>query len=325
MTINKETLKRLREEMGFSQEELSEVSNVSQRQISRIESGKTDPSKVRQHTLESLAKALKVDPKKLSKAQEEWTDAEWEDRGYVPIKTFIKRSLLTNFKLVDHHYSVSFYDLIEAAPWMFALLAEMSLASRRRKLADAESAFAAAMACMPKHLHHGEMAGVDADNAFRGERSSLASRDVFGRVALEENEWSWKVHWPEPFDPDETNPFVDFLQEMATSTGSDALRPGRCELRFGNMPEWPLFETWIEQVTGGDRWAKFALENVKVGLSEMPDDLKGDENTEARVEWIVSKIPSDVREKEEQRIEAEEQRIAQKNAEMLESFRGIKI
>lgn len=69
-------IKELRTNKGFSQDELSQVSQLSLRTIQRIESGETEP---RGDTLRRLAQALDVTPNELI----DWT--EHQDNGYLAI------------------------------------------------------------------------------------------------------------------------------------------------------------------------------------------------------------------------------------------------
>lgn len=61
MTIG-EKIARLRREKEWTQKELASRADITQNQVSRIENGKTRP---RSSTIETLAKALGVDPEDL--------------------------------------------------------------------------------------------------------------------------------------------------------------------------------------------------------------------------------------------------------------------
>lgn len=297
MAINPDTLAAIRKKRGYSQKDLAAETRkikhgaVSQKTISRIESGATDPASVRHNTTASLAKALKVDPGVLSSPPSDFRDESLRKRGYTPIKVLLPDDARTNFRWVLHHYyGIQFDDLVRAAPWMFTLLAEMSLAARRRRVAEAQDAFEEAWDRLSPHLGHG-LSRIRFEDALGLEEASIRSRDIFGRKILEED--------ADSFDPETTNPFIAFLEETARSIGSDAIPAESLEGGYGDMPPWPIFEAWVKEMTGGDTWARFALENVNVGLNDMPDALKGAANAEARAAWLVSKIPPDVREHEE--------------------------
>ena len=63
MRINPETLKKLRNKNGLSQQTLADASGVSKKTIARIEGGKGEP---RGDTVKLLAKALRVEPEVLA-------------------------------------------------------------------------------------------------------------------------------------------------------------------------------------------------------------------------------------------------------------------
>lgn len=304
MPIIPETLKILRDKRGLSQQSLAERAeqikgaSVSKRTIARIESGEIRPEKVRSHTLESLAKALEVKPEVLCKPVTEISDDEWKKRGYIPLKVLIREDVLKNYRLVLHHYDVELQDLIDAAPWIFTLLAEMSLADRRRRLAAWNDAFDQAMERLPNHLKHGSAANSDVDRAYFDEHDSVSQRDVFGAKVLQD----WDGTGPNPFDPDETNPFFEFVKNLAKELGCNEIDAKDSELPYGaGMPHWPVFQSWLHGLTGGDTWARFAVENVTGVIKAMPEELKGKAKIVERVQWLIEQIPSEMRAREERR------------------------
>lgn len=304
MPIIPETLRALRDKRGHSQQGLAERAeqikgaSVSKRTIARIESGEIRPEKVRTHTLESLAKALEVKPEALCKPVTEISDDEWKKRGYIPLKVLIRDDVRQNYQLVLHQYDVELQDLIDAAPWMFTLLAEMSLADRRRRLAEWNDAFDQAMDHLPSHLQHGCSAISDVERAYFDEDSSVSQRDIFGAKVLRD----WDGTGPHPFDPDETNPFFEYLKNLADKLGSDEIGAKDAELPYGaGMPRWPVFQSWLHSLTGGDNWALFAVQNVKGTIQAMPEELKGKEKTDERVQWLIEQIPAEMKAREEER------------------------
>lgn len=304
MSLNPDTLKTLRKKRNLSQQALAErceqinSAKVSKRTIARIETGETPPDRVRAHTVESLARALGVTPEELGKPSTELSDEYWEKIGYKSIRVQLPAAARLSYRWVLYQYDIQFQDLVEAAPWMFTLLAEMSLAERRQRLTEAGEAFETAMCHMPGHLRHGKIARSDFDNACMDEENSLASRDIFGNEVLAS---ATDRLVPDPFDPYVENPFVDFLIHLAKKADSEAIDPDHIEpLSGGGMPTWPIFENWLSEFTGGDYWARFAMENVRIDLANMPKDFKGVEKTAERVAWLIDKIPPEVRKKQEE-------------------------
>jgi len=305
MHILPETLKKLREWRRFSQQDLADRANqikgasASKRTIVRIERSATAAKKVRPHTVESLAKALGVKPEALAKPfrDDVERDARLQEAGYHRISVHLDLPTRVNFEWVTHNYSVSVQDLINAAPWMFTLLAEMSLADRRRRLKEAVAAFDEAMAKLPSHLSHGAVARSDFECAEYDELQSLRARDIFGNKVLETD------NGPDPFDPDETNPFVEYLRSTADAVGSDEIDPDDLERPYGGgMPRWPVFQAWLGKLAGADYWAGYALEHGHVRIKDIPDELKGEDHAAERAAFLAAKIPPEVRQREERSL-----------------------
>jgi transcriptional regulator with XRE-family HTH domain len=308
MAIVPTTLKVLRNSRGLSRKGLADLTaqikgcRVSQRQISRIEKGETRPENVRQHTIDSLAKALEVRPEVLCMppTDDAVREAMHSEADYRRVSVLLDQTTRLNYWLVKHHYKASTEDLINAAPWMFTLLAEMSLADRRRRLDEATAALDAATNCIPDHLRHAHAGRSDIDEAYFDEEESLSKRDVFGELLLQTSSTV------EPFDPHESNPFLQFLRRAARGASSDAIDADELMLLWaGEMPRWPIFRSWLDQLTGGDVWAHFALVDCGVSLAQMPPELESMEKTNERIAWIVGKIPPEAREREEQQQRAE--------------------
>lgn len=307
VSISPQKVKQERIQSGYPTQEAAVARTVeldetgegySVRQWSRIEASKKPFVRVRRRTAELIAKTLRVSIEELGKAPTDEVDAgrTMQEAGYRRIAVWLSEDVRLNYRWVTHHYGVSVMDLINAAPWMFALLAEMSLAERRRQLEAANTAFEDAMRFLPRHLSHGAVARGDFDHAYGDENDSLADRDVFGRIVLETD------HGADPFDPSVTNPFFEFLRKLAADVSSAEIDVDDLEISHNGMPRWRVFQNWLHELTGGDRWARFAVENVKGVIDEMRPNLKGEENTAERVQWLIDRIPAEMRAAEEERL-----------------------
>jgi transcriptional regulator with XRE-family HTH domain len=297
-TINPKALRAARKKQGLSQQTLADAisrqpgRNISAKAIYRYENekGESKPSRKR---AQWLADALRTTVEKLCKDPEDDAgETSLRNQGYIQIRPWLRPDVVRNCRLVGHHYGVSVTDLVEAAPWMFTLLAEMSLADRKQRLADAEVAFEEAMARLPSHLGHGELGRWNFDNAFEDEKTSIGKRDIFGKEVLKTDSSV------DPFDPAETNPFVDFLRRTASKIGSDEIDDDACEIWLSSdLPEWPVFAAWLDEVTGEDGLALHAIEKGHVKLGTIPPELLGAEKRTERVAWLVDQIPADERER----------------------------
>jgi transcriptional regulator with XRE-family HTH domain len=303
MTINPKTLKALRKKQNLSQEDLAESSKIAKRTIARLENNPLG-KKVRNHTVAQLAKVLGVKTEALGKPFSELTPEEQKIPGYQHIKIRISDKVWLNYRYAIIEYGVKFDEIIDAAPWMFVLLAEMSFDKRRKQLKETEDTFEEAMRLLPSHLTHGSFSRIDIEEAADHERESLSCRDVFGTVVLDE------AYRKEPFDPYHTNPFIEFIKKLVGDLKSDEINPTEIEVRHpvSNMPQWPISQRWLHELTGGNHLANFAVETVRVSLTDMPQEIKGPDKLTERVNWLVNKIPLEVREREEKQ-KAEEVKL----------------
>jgi transcriptional regulator with XRE-family HTH domain len=296
MTIHPEALKAARKKTGLSQQALAErcsqpgSRNISLKAIYRYEKGKSKPSRKK---AQWLAGALGTTVEELSKEPEDDAASEaWlRDRGYVQIRPLLSPDVVQNYRRVMHAYGVLMTDLINAAPWMFTLLAEMGLADRKQRLADADTALGEAIDRLPAHLWHADVGSGYFQDVFKDEKASIDKRDIFGKTILETNIGL------EPFDPAETNPFVDFLRRTAEKIGSAEIKDEDCTIQSGNLPEWPVLDAWFDELTGGDWLARQAIEKRHVRLGAIPTELLGAEKRTERVAWLIDQIPANERER----------------------------
>ena len=165
MKINPKTLEKLRETRGLDQQALAERAGVSSRTILRIEIGES--GETRRSTVEQIAKALRIkDVKVLGQEPEsevvkeavrealKKSEKEGEPRRnplfpfFQQVKLRFNSETIIAYDLVEEQYGVDMQKIINAAPLLFTLLAEMSLAERRCRLKEAE----AALENFPNHL-----------------------------------------------------------------------------------------------------------------------------------------------------------------------------
>ena len=282
MKVHKDTLRNLRMKMGFSQEALANESRVSKKTIARIEGGKG--GETRGSTVQELARALRIKPEVLAEAPESETvrEQELQKHGLRPVKLVLDGETILAFGLVAEQYGVETRQIIKTAPLLFTLLAEMSLAARRRRLEDMEAAFEH----FPKHLIPRSWLDLDA------ERASIGQRDIFTRH-IHEHELN-KSYYYEEF----RNPFNDFLIEQAKSLpDNDAIDPEEIENlgNFDDLPSFSIFESYRKSLTGDSARAAHALSNGYVRISQIPKELRSEDEdvTSERVKWLESKVPDE--------------------------------
>ncbi len=201
-----EMLKKYRKSTSLSQQSLADVSGVSKKTIARIETGK---SSANTNTAKRLAKALEVQPEMLSR-QPDHVDENESKRtmrlfGYRARKALVQENTELAFQMVEKCYGISPAIQISPAPLLAALLAEESLAWRRKKVQEAEQAISTLIDA--DYGHRTFMAGiVRKEDGIGGERESIERRDVFGEIAMDNAVDNVGV------DPDSTDPFTEYLR-----------------------------------------------------------------------------------------------------------------
>ena len=140
MKVHKETLRNLRK--GIQSRGISEVSRVSKKTIARMELGVGEP---RGETVRLLAKALDVKPEILFEApdSEAVREEKLQKHGLRPVKLVLDGETILAFGLVAEQYGVETRQIMKAAPMLFTLLAEMSLADRCHRAKAAKTALEA--------------------------------------------------------------------------------------------------------------------------------------------------------------------------------------
>ena len=286
MKIIPETLKHWRKKRGFSQQKLAEEANIDQKTVARIEVGKG--GEARGDTVKRIANALRIKPETLGREPDSETTNEAESRKF-GLGVFNRRlrldgEVLISYDLVEEHYGVGMQKLIDVAPMLFTLLAEMSLNVRRRRAEEAEEAIDAFNRIRPEHME-----GRSWDDYH--EKISIAKRDLFARSIdwMEVNQFYYE---------EERNPFSDFLTQLVEELGSDndAIDPE--EIHFDPdtfFDHVPLFKLYRKTLTGESSRAHFALTRGYVRLGQIQEELRSEEEdvTSERVKCLEAKVPDE--------------------------------
>lgn len=297
MTIIPETLRYYRRLYG-SQAALAKDSGVSQKTISRIEGGDEPPGGFRASTIMKLEQALKLTPGALAQPPDPG-GADMTKPGVLgrrKVTMYLSHDTALHYGLVARRYGMSARALFDIGPLCFALVAEQSLAKRRRRLAEIEAAIDAYLALLPNHLPHGYVAENDAIDAIEDERASLRANDLFAsKMPGDGNNSPYEMG--RGYNPAESNPFFEFLQGCVDELGiSDTI-----DLDWVNestlLPEFELCRSELDQVTGGNHWAKVALQWGYVRLGDIPEKLRGDDATTERAAWLEAHLPTEERER----------------------------
>jgi transcriptional regulator with XRE-family HTH domain len=289
--IHPGALRAFRERKHWTQEQLAEATKgkdkVSLPTIKRIEGKKDGTYAANGRTAEALAKALGVSLANLAAAPAPETDREEVLRkfGYRPLRTMVDAETALAFNMVQHLFGIPIKSQIEMAPLFMALLAEGSLAWRRKRVAEIEEAASHLHSLGGGHLSFAFSAYRAQDGA-AAERQSIEKLDLFGEHVSDDT-------FDLGFDPSKNNPFADYLEDFArdvaatTVTFDNSLGWKTSE----GLPNYRIGVELIEQITGEDPDAEYALLRGHAKLKDIPEDLIGDDKRDERVAWMISRIP----------------------------------
>ena len=285
-------LSELRRRKDFTRAELGKLSKLTERTIQRLESEREQRESTRVHTLKHLAEALEVEEGVLTGAMPlpDASKTPGPNPGRVQIGALIDSKVRNDYALIRHRYGVKTSEIINAAPLFFVLLAEGSLAWRRRKLREVEEA-------LEQAEETSKTAGHMAINVVTGnaweytdqERDSIDHIDLFGKRITDESLAAPRL--------EVANPFVNYLYELADELKAPGVvkvtRDDECA--FSNFPDCNICQEDLNRVTGKEEKAQDALVYGHARLSEIPDELMEEDNDSVakRIEWLKDKLPDD--------------------------------
>ncbi|NBZ86058.1 helix-turn-helix domain-containing protein [Stagnihabitans tardus] len=276
MHINPDKLRHLMAKTELRRAaDLAARSKVSEKTIDRILDAEDHNSQTT--TVTRLARALGVTPEDLAQPPAPGDLRQQQDpNAYSYRHAFtLTGSERLNLDLVGHRYGVSPADILKAAPALYALVAEMSLAKRR---ADLDLARQTRPVVAPHLQGAADMATGRLGEVLCAEEASIARADIFGRHLD-------KV-FADRFDiePPALDPFHDFIRTAAKAANPHAFSD---LLGRGNLPE-RLFEDDLIAISGGDIAAAWALEHGRVRIQDIPAELRSNDRKADRIAFLAS-------------------------------------
>ena len=296
MKIDPDRLRSLRQRKGLSRLQLEKQSRINKRTIQRLENESQRCQKSQEYTVNSLAKALGVEPGVLTGELPlpESGKAPASDSERVQIGAQIVPKVRLAYDLIKRRYGVSAAGVISMAPLFFALLAEGSLAWRREKLKEVEET-KSRLEQIDGFWRGGLVSGsVVMDEGIAKEEDSIAKADLFGEHLFSDT----YILADDFFDPSTDNPFASYLHKLKAeldTTGVVNVDSG--DLMFGSplkFPDYDICRDELDGIANGSHFAKIALEAGDVRLSEIPEELMAEDASEERAKWIEDKL-SDTR------------------------------
>jgi transcriptional regulator with XRE-family HTH domain len=286
MTINPKALKLRRNQLGMSLDRLAEVSSVNRQTIHRIEKGTRIAA--RAVTAERLAKALRCSEDDLQREPAVESGLATPDEPALPsgerprVHHRVDPRIKNAYWLVSERYRVSEADIVRLAPLLFALVAEHSLANRKKRIDDWWGHLEKAddVAKNFKHLPPGRVFLTNrASDASYAEYQSIEANDIFGdRVDEELSDDDLSLD----YSSDTDNPFVTFLQEYALRFVDVALVWSVTRGEAGYI----LFERRLRELACDDGDVCSRLRHGPICIGDIPEDLLDQARATDRLQWL---------------------------------------
>ena len=300
-------VKQLRDERGWTQDDLAKKAGLNKQSIFRIEKGEYQGT--RRDTIEQLSKAFEVDPGVLigrpatiPAAQATDADplapeaAEADPFGNASqLNLRVDNAARNALALTARRYGVQLSEIVEIAPLLFFLMAERSLQRRRETLSEVGNAIAEVESLRDRYRY----LPVDIpgnDDQICCEENSIEKNDIFGRL-YEAADNGRSFRYVRDYDNNAHNPFAAFLREELTALKEAVPNQIRHSIRSTfdgwNPEEWgsPKYRICLDEVVsmvGDDNEAVRAVLRGKAPLHEIPRDLKN-ATPEMLGEWAKTK------------------------------------
>ena len=280
-------LREARKRAELTTQQLAERSKVSQKQITRLE-GSDHNEGVRERTVSQLAGVLRISASVLDGTQP--LPPPVPQPGRIAVSNIISHSSRLAVDLISRRYGVSASEVVNLAPLMFVLLAEGSLAWRKRKIEEVEAA-ADRLAELAKtgHLAFAH-AAYRVSNAASGERTAIKKADLFGRQ-LDDDTYHFG------YDPRTGSPFAHYLASLASEYDPSVVtieEVGGEE--DGKYPSYSVCDGDLEEIVSGSKWGQLALRFGHARVGEIPGELWSDGRENDRAKWLDAKTPPELAE-----------------------------
>ena len=312
MKIDPKRLSHLRKEKGWPRPQLSGRSGITVRTIQRLENESQRCQKSQEHTVNSLAKALGVEPGVLTGELPLPKFDKAPDPKPVQVGAQVAPKVRLAYDLIKRRYGVSATEVINMAPLFFALLAEGSLAWRREKIEEVEEE-KSRLEQIEGFWRGGTLGWIaertSHDEGIKAENDSIKKADLFGEHLLSYDTYTEHFNtYNYFFYPSTDNPFASYLRKLKAKldiTDDDKVKVSEekdGDLVFGSSPlKFPDYDICcdeLDSIANGSTNAKRALTTGYARLSEIPEELMAEDSDEKRAEWLEDRLPDIFKEKE---------------------------
>lgn len=289
--IDLEALER-RVAAAGGKKKVAESARVQRNTLNRLMRGEA----VRRGNVEKIAKALETTPEALL-VRKERTKEEMPRIAAArqQFQVLVQPTFSNNLDLVAQRYGVSEATILQAAPLLFAILAEESLRERKKRVDEVRVNVNALMSDnlqsrLPSILY----GAFRAERALDAESASIQSRNLDGDVKLDDELG------------EEQSPFAEFLSDRLIELGCSDYTVST-ETTSAFVDGQTLFEEEFDAIIKEDQRARLALRWGFARIAEVPPDLQrvegeSDERANARRDWLASKFPDEEWERHEEHM-----------------------
>ena len=280
MILLKDRLIKMRERNQLTQEKLAKLSNVSRRQIARIESER-DAIR-RKTTVDRLANALLVEPRVLTgelplpdEVGSQTTVGREVGADTESVSARVSPEVRLAYDLVSTCFGISLSDIVRVAPLLLAVLAVASFAWRKEKAKEANQLLEQLSGLnndvprdkegMSHRFHHFLHLGWEVEEMVAYEEEAINDRDLFGTG--------------EGFEYGNGQAFSDYLRALAAEAEcSDIVASGDIGLeRWKHLPQtYRVCSDTLIKLSGGCEEFLRALENFELRVQDIPKIFMAD-------------------------------------------------
>lgn len=266
---------------GRSLQNLADQAKVNKQTVWRLLQGQA--AATRDHTVEKIARALKVDPQVLTgEAPIPEVDEREAPTSWSQLNVRVSDAARNALGLVAKRYDVKRSHIIELAPFLFCWAAEASLRQRRDRIAKIEEAWEGARKLENEIQYLPVPNFIYSEQKIVAEQESIDRWDLFGAWLVDKAD----IDLDFTFDPDTENPFAMFLRNLVAGFGDVVTFEGWSR---DWIPQYRVCPDEAAQLVGGDRdRAKEILDGL-VALNDMPTEIRKPEMAKERAEWVRAK------------------------------------
>lgn len=284
MLINVTTFEHLLRSKSMTQADLATRARVGVKTVGRIRSGK----ELRQSNAEKVAVALGVTLEILQSPPNLKLEHDASKRGGLQrMVADLPGDVINALTLTSLHYKVSEKAILEAGPYLFTILAELSLMRRRTMLEAWKKSILEAASAGPAN----QMASIgyiteEISDVYDAERKSIEERDLAGGFE--------GMHPEYPTESEPSHPFLAMLSDLAAEAGLEMnFEEGTSEkiTPLFSAQHWEMTTEFVNpegsdaSTFDDERWS--ILHGI-IALRDMPPELLRSGTGDKRRAWITS-------------------------------------